>query len=778
MLLILLASCSEYEINLGKKDLAQGNGGYAAGDNQLLGYPPEDACDLLEPSETSLPIIEGCEHEPVVGLLDATVEWEIELYPTYSEYGETVMAPVIGQLSDDNGDGRISWEDTPDIVIITDDGGLISNKHGVIRILSGADGSEIKSVNRADYNQTQVYAYRYANVALGDVDSDGLPDIVTLAEVVGGSPPEEPVEPAQEPGDTGVPVPLPSTPPEPSSGENPCDEPSGEASEEPDNPILPPPPPNTTDTSSNNNNNPGGGGGGGDTSCEPSSAPSQPASSDTSEPEPSEPGSGGGQPAQEPSSPPEEGPASPQGCRMVAYDHELNIKWLSEAFTEDCGGHAPALADLEGDGEVEVIVGHFIFRGMTGDLRAQGEGDEGRFKAYAEMGMSSIVTDLDVDGVQEIIAGRTVYGPTGNIICQGEGPMDGFTAAADLDLDGLGEFVVVGNEKAIVYDTDCSILSEWPLQGGGTGGPPTIADYDGDLMPEIGLVDAQTYSVYQPNGIVEWSTPVTDESSHATGSLVFDFEGDGFPEVVYADELALWVFDGRNGQVRLRDEGHNSRTLHEYPTVADIDNDGSIEMVVVNGGSHYDGNSRGIFTIGSATNSWQRGRQVWNQHAYSITNINEDLSIPERPRSNWPEYNNFRSGDVNPIAGSSAADAVPLAEPCLLECYLDRIDLVVRVGNQGPAPMRSGLVIRVSTKGANGSDVFLAEQLTEELISPGGASEEYRFVIHPEAIKNETLIVTVDEGDFVSECSEGNNRIELQNISCDNAYEPALSPSP
>ena len=58
----------------------------------------------------------------------------------------------------------------------------------------------------------------------------------------------------------------------------------------------------------------------------------------------------------------------------------------------------------------------------------------------------------------------------------------------------------------------------WPLQGGGTGGPPTIADYDGDMMPEIGLVDAHAYSVYQPDGTVEWSAPVTDASSHATGS--------------------------------------------------------------------------------------------------------------------------------------------------------------------------------------------------------------------------------------------------------------------
>ena len=106
------------------------------------------------------------QEEPVVGLLDAVLEWEIELFGNYSEYGETVMAPVIGQLTDDNGDGLINWEDTPDIVIISDDGGLIPNKHGILRIISGDDGTELLSINRSDYGTTQVYAYRYGNMAL------------------------------------------------------------------------------------------------------------------------------------------------------------------------------------------------------------------------------------------------------------------------------------------------------------------------------------------------------------------------------------------------------------------------------------------------------------------------------------------------------------------------------------------------------------------------------------------------------------------------------------
>ena len=79
-----------------------------------------------------------------------------------------------------------------------------------------------------------------------------------------------------------------------------------------------------------------------------------------------------------------------------------------------------------------------FFGGSQEKIRAVGEGDVGRFDAYAEMGIDSIVVDLDVDGVQDHSRTFRLFSYKDKI-CRGEGPMDGFTAAADLDLDGLGE---------------------------------------------------------------------------------------------------------------------------------------------------------------------------------------------------------------------------------------------------------------------------------------------------------------------------------------------------
>ena len=42
-------------------------------------------------------------------------------------------------------------------------------------------------------------------------------------------------------------------------------------------------------------------------------------------------------------------------------------------------------------------------------------------------------------------------------------------------------------------------------------------------------------------------------SPNMTGSTVFDLDGDGNFEVIYRDERALRIYDGRNGQVLFED---------------------------------------------------------------------------------------------------------------------------------------------------------------------------------------------------------------------------------
>ena len=58
----------------------------------------------------------------------------------------------------------------------------------------------------------------------------------------------------------------------------------------------------------------------------------------------------------------------------------------------------------------------------------------GRYDAYAEIGYHSVASDLDGDGVGEIIAGSSVYRSDGSLVCNVDidgviGPdVDGFSA--------------------------------------------------------------------------------------------------------------------------------------------------------------------------------------------------------------------------------------------------------------------------------------------------------------------------------------------------------------
>jgi hypothetical protein len=649
------------------------------------GGPPIDEPGLCEDPvlDTTVVVDESCESTPLFGTLTTRTEWAMTDFMEMWEYTEVLSSPVVGHLTDDNGDGVLDAGDIPDIVIVTDDGETGPPTQGVMRSISG-DGSSVHwSFMHVDTEDGQVLVHRYAGLALGDIDDDGQPEIVTLVELIA----------APDGGSGG-------------DHEDPVDE---------DHPVGPPPPPTEHDE--------------------------------------------GG----------EEEPMGINMCYPAAFDAAGNLEWLATDAPFDCGGHTPAIADLDGDGDVEIVMGSVIIEGSDGSVVSIGDEGMGIYEIFEEMGAISIIVDLDGDGTQEIIAGRTLYGPDGGVLCSlADSEIDGYTAAADLNGDGLGEFIVVGNNRVVMADHSCSVLGEWEIEGTGSGGPPTIADFDADGQPEIGIASATHYAVYESDGSMLWSREVTDISSHTTGSTVFDFEGDGRPEVVYADEVALWILDGLTGDVRVMDTSHTSRTLHEYPVVVDVNGDGYPEIVVPNGGGHHGSERTGIYVLGSGDGSWLGGRQVWNQHAYNIVNINDDLSVPAIPESNWPLYNNFRSGDLNPVAGENAPDAVPVAAACLLECEDNRIIIGFRLGNAGTSTLRTDMITSVYAVDWP-HDRQLTTLKASPPIAPGETAEMEVFSVPADQVGEGGIRIVVDDEYGISrvrECHEDNNSLVLPEAFC------------
>jgi hypothetical protein len=219
--------------------------------------------------------------------------------------------------------------------------------------------------------------------------------------------------------------------------------------------------------------------------------------------------------------------------------------------------------------------------------------------------------------------------------------------------------------------------------------------------------------------------------------------------------------------VRYEDDRHSSRTLHEYPVVVDVNGDGYPEIVVPNGGGHYGDPQTGLYVLASdEPRGWLGGRQVWNQHAYNIVNVNDDLTIPTVPEPNWPFHNNFRSGDVNPVYGDNAPDAVPLAEACNYECDDGRLLLEVRLANQGTATLRHDMKLTIYD--ADTGAVLAIESISPPML-PGETSPAFSYEFAPDAVGEDGLIIVVDDADGVEsirECDEDNNVLILPGATC------------
>ena len=418
-----------------------------------------------------------------------------------------------------------------------------------------------------------------------------------------------------------------------------------------------------------------------------------------------------------------------QNTGAIAFRADGTTLWTQpDTVQVHCGYEAPAIGDVDGDGSPEVVIGFTILDGKTGAVKKVVDPDNTVGSWGAKI---TGLADLDGDGKLDITNGQRAYRATGDMLWDlrpaagVEGVTGGYHAIGDFDKDGKPEVVIISSGgphrmHVVQYDstapggakvirrgidinngqstaTFCGASSEYG------GGPPTVADFDGDGFPDVGAAGAVGYVVMSGAKIMDpavadselvlWFKQTHDCSSAVTGSSVFDFNGDGKAEVIYSDEYHLWMYDGQTGNNLIPSTCNTTGTLWEYPLVADVDNDGQADIVVASnayGITCPDNGTKqsGIRVFGSASGSWVRTRRTWNQHTYHITNIGEDGKVPASEPPNWtqPGLNNYR---LNRQPGSvfSAPDAVVSVAPQCGAAY----GLTATVRNLGTAPLPPGV---------------------------------------------------------------------------------------
>ena len=583
----------------------------------------------------------SCANEQVRTALDATEEWSRGSFSTFPEYEASYGAPVVGHLTDDDGDGTHgSTDDVPDIVTVfyaPSVGGSpcvsgAGTPNGVLRVLSGADGAEHWAIQDlpAPYDHLQVN--NFFSPALGDVDADGFPNVVV-----------------------GV-----------------SDGPSG------------------TDQ------------------------------------------------------------------RIAALNPDGSVLWVSPRLSDAGEIWLAEIYDLDQDGIPEVYADGRVLSGSTGDQlwtdRVLPRGP-------------SIVVDLEGDGTNELITVDGIWEPDGTERCHHNLPGEEI-AVADLDGDGRGEVITTSTSTVAVTSPECRLEA---FRYTGTQST-AIGDVDADGLPEIvfasyfaGIGSSELVAVEADTSVV-WQENINTPAYTKTGTTLFDFEGDGFPEAIYASRFELRIHSGTDGATRFIDEDRYSCPMqYDRPVPVDVDADGSVEIVTAT--------TRGVKVYGDRLGGWVGGRSVWNQHGFSGTNIETDLSVPALQTGNWPTFNHFRAGDARPNRGQAAGlvDVRPaIVNVCEVECDRGMLQLTVRVENAGMADATDGLQTALYRVDSVGETTLLQVFDTQDPVRSGFSTEGITVRIPTDEIPEGTIMVVADDDGMgqggIDECTEDNNSTLLEGL--------------
>jgi hypothetical protein len=436
------------------------------------------------------------------------------------------------------------------------------------------------------------------------------------------------------------------------------------------------------------------------------------------------------------------------GAGIICFEHDGTLKFRTTLPSSTWG--ALSFADLEGDGEAEILHRGYVFR-PTGALKWVG--------SDSLAALSSFAADIDRDGIQEVVLGRTVYRHNGSLKCRNTSIGSGLAGVGDFDADPRGEIVIVWSGKVSLMDDDCSLKWTVSLPGGGTGGTPTIADLDGDGQPEIAVAGTFELVIFGADGSVMWEQPIEGGAQGVSGSTAFDFEGDGRVELVHAAGSSLRIYEGATGAVRFA-APHSSTTLYESPVVADVDGDGSAEIVIATNSTTTSGPA-GLRVWRDSQHGWVSTRPIWNQHAYSVVNVNEDGSIPRRPEVPW-RYNTFRANWQGPGVGRPVAAPDLVISEVAAACprASDQLTLQAHIRNEGEADAMAGLPIAFYAGAPGASGTLLGVGMLTKSVPPGG-STSMTLRVPPFSRGAVEIFAVIDDDGMGSgqeeECHEDNN---------------------